>query len=78
MQKVQMMVHGKAALVDADMAKKIIEKGQLVQRGLHNQKMIEEETNLGAKRLLIEDAKQNASKIIGLNRRIRKGCVQFI
>lgn len=78
MQKVEMIVSGKLALVDQDMARKIIKKRMLVDRGMTLQKMIKNETDPTAKSILQSDAAENASKIIRLNRTIRSGCVQFI
>ena len=77
MNKVQMVIHDRQALVDSDQVKKHIEKQFLVSNSLRIQKMLESETDQDCRNTLLEDLKNYSSKIIRLNRTIRKN-VQFI
>ena len=73
MQKVQMTVHGREALVDADMVKLMTKKAELVAAAA---KLRESAGNMtAAEHLAVLD--EVVGKIIRLNRRIRKN-VQFI
>lgn len=77
MQKVQITLFGKAALVDADQVKKHVEKQLLVARVKEINAMIEAEADGICKQLLRDEAVLLASRIIRLNRTIRKN-VQFV
>ena len=77
MQKVQMTISGKQALVDADQVKKHIDKQFCVARALELQDKITKEADPVCKMLLQDDLKDIAARIIKLNRSIRKN-VQFI
>jgi len=77
MNKVQMVIHGCQALVDSDQVKKHIEKQFLVSNSLRIQKMLKSETDQVCRNILLDDLKNYTSKIIRLNRTIRKN-VQFI
>ena len=75
MQKVEMVVFGKRALVDADMVKKMIKKEELVaQVSSFNAFLKEDPINRAYVAPLIDKA---MSKIIRLNRSIRPN-VQFL
>lgn len=77
MQKVQITIHGKQALVDADQVKKHVEKQFCVARAVELQNMVKSETDPVCKKILQSDLNDLASRIIKLNRSIRKN-VQFI
>lgn len=77
MQKVQMTISGKQALVDADQVKKHIDKQFCVARVLELQAKMAKETDPVCKQILQSDISDFAARIIKLNRSIRKN-VQFI
>jgi 2,4-dienoyl-CoA reductase-like NADH-dependent reductase (Old Yellow Enzyme family) len=73
MQKVTMIIMGKTALVDADMAKKVAKKHQLVAdaRAVRNSQSLSAADQM-------QVMSEITTKIIRLNRTIRNGCVQFV
>ena len=75
MNKVEMIVAGQRALVDADMVKKIARKQQLVETLTQLNQV-----RKGIPCRIAEDVEAGriASQIIRLNRTIRSGCVQFL
>ena len=77
MQKVQMTISGKQALVDADQVKKHIDKQFCVARVMELQAKMVKETDPVCKQILQSDLRDLAARIIKLNRSIRKN-VQFI
>jgi hypothetical protein len=77
MQKVQMTILGKQALVDADQVKKHIDKQFCVARVIELQDKLAKENDPVCKMILQDDLRDLSSRIIKLNRTIRKN-VQFI
>ena len=77
MQKVEMLVSGKRALVDSDMVKKMVRKDMLVATARDLQNKLKDETDPVCVRLLNESLGETMGKIIRLNRTIRS-TVQFI
>lgn len=77
MQKVEMLVAGKRALVPADMVKKLVRKDMLVATAKDLQDKLAAEKDPICKRLLTESLTQTVGKIIRINRTIPP-CVQFI
>lgn len=77
MQKVEIMIAGQRALVDADQYKKHIRKQQLVSRAMDLQEKVKQEDDALARSLLSRDLQDVMSSIIRLNRTIRQN-VQFI
>lgn len=75
MERVQMMLQGKLALVDADMVKKMQRKEALVNEALALQQA--SRTNGSSSQQAAQAAAVIAVKIIRLNRTIRKN-VRFI
>jgi hypothetical protein len=75
MEKVEMMVAGKRALVDADMVKKVTKKQELVAEAMALQKYYDADKVGHAYALPLLQKK--ASQIIRLNRTIRR-TVRFI
>lgn len=73
MQKVQMTIHGREALVDADMVKLMTKKAELVKAAVDLKDVAD--TMSAAEHLAATDA--IVKQIIRLNRRIRQN-VQFI
>lgn len=71
MNKVEMIISGKRALVDADQVKKHLKKEQLVQQALRLQKM---DLTVPA---VSKELRETMGKIIRLNRTIRQN-VKFI
>jgi hypothetical protein len=76
MEKVQMIVSGKLALVDADMVKKMTKKQELVSSALRLQSVMNAVPN-EAEPILQKQLQEIMGKIIRLNRTIRQN-VQFL
>lgn len=76
MQKVQMTVGGREALVDADMVKLMTKKAELVKAAMNLQHVMDSVPTI-AQPILQKQLNDIAGKIIRLNRRIRQN-VQFI
>ena len=76
MERVQMMVAGKLAEVDADMVKKMQRKDLLVAEAISLQAASKTSTGL-ALQLILDSQTANISKIIRLNRTIRS-TVRFL
>jgi hypothetical protein len=76
MQKVQMIVGGKLALVDADMVKKMTKKQDLVASAMRLQSVMNAVPR-EAEPILQKQLQEIMSKIIRLNRTIRQN-VQFL
>lgn len=77
MQKVQMVIGGKQALVDADQVKKHINKQLYVARAIELQDKLKKESDPICKQLISEALNEQMGKIIRLNRTIRQN-VQFL
>lgn len=77
MEKVQMVIGGKLALVDSDQVKKHVNKQLYVARAIQLQKQLEAEQDPICKRLLSDSLNEIMGKIIRLNRTIRQN-VQFV
>lgn len=77
MEKVQMVISGKLALVDADQVKKLQKKQMLVANALDLQNKMKASTDITVKALLMRELDDTMSKIIRLNRTIRQN-VRFI
>lgn len=77
MQKVQMVIGGKLALVDSDQVKKHTNKQLYVARAVELQEKLKEEKDPICKRLLSDSLEEVVGKIIRLNRTIRQN-VQFV
>jgi hypothetical protein len=76
MQKVQMLVGGRQALVDADMVKKMTKKQELVANAMRLQSVMNAVPR-DAEPILQQQLQEIMSKIIRLNRSIRQ-TVQFL
>ena len=76
MQKVQMKVHGREALVDADMVSKVSRKENLVSLAMALQEALRNEVFVG-RSVLERELDATLSKIRRINKTIRKN-VQFI
>jgi len=76
MEKVQITVFGKQAMVDQDMVKKMLKKSELVAGAMRLQAVMNAVPR-EAEPILQKQLQEIASKIIRLNRTIRKN-VQFI
>jgi len=76
MQKVQMLVGGRQALVDADMVKKMTKKQELVANAMRLQSVMNAVPR-EAEPILQKQLQEIMSKIIRLNRTIRQ-TVQFL
>jgi hypothetical protein len=76
MEKVQMVVGGKLALVDADMVKKMTKKQDLVASAMRLQSVMNAVPR-EAEPILQKQLQEIMSKIIRLNRTIRQN-VQFL
>jgi hypothetical protein len=76
MQKVQMLVGGRQALVDADMVKKMTKKQELVANAMRLQSVMNAVPR-EAEPILQQQLQEIMSKIIRLNRSIRQ-TVQFL
>lgn len=77
MEKVEMVVAGRRALVDSDMIKKVVRKQLLVANAKNLQDKMEAETDPICRKLLSESLSEAVGKIIRLNRTIRSS-VQFL
>jgi hypothetical protein len=77
MQKVQIVVFGRTALVDEDMVKKMLKKEQLVNRSSALREAIDHDLSPSLLSLINQERQEIARKIINLNRTIRQN-VQFI
>ena len=75
MQKVEMLVAGKRALVDSDMVKKMVRKDMLVATAMDLQAKIKAEKDPICLRLLSESMQETVGKIIRINRTIRKNVI---
>ena len=76
MEKVQITVFGKQALVDQDMVKKMLKKSELVAGAARLQAVMNAVPSI-AEPILQKQLQETIGKIIRLNRSIRKN-VQFI
>lgn len=76
MEKVQITVFGKQALVDQDMVKKMLKKSELVAGAMRLQSVMNAVPS-EAEPILQKQLQEIVGKIIRLNRTIRKN-VQFI
>jgi hypothetical protein len=76
MEKVQITVFGKQALVDQDMVKKMLKKSELVAGAMRLQSVMNAVPS-EAEPILQKQLQEIVGKIIRLNRSIRKN-VQFI
>ena len=72
MQKVEMLVAGKRALVDVDMVRKMVRKDMLVATAMVLQTKMKSEKDPICFRLLSESLQETIGKVIRLNRTIRK------
>lgn len=72
MQKVEMLVAGKRALVDVDMVRKMVRKDMLVATAMELQTKMKSEKDPICFRLLSESLQETIGKVIRLNRTIRK------
>ena len=77
MNRVEMIVGGRRALVDSDMVRKMIRKEQLVASSRSLQDQIWTEQDPAVLRLLNEALDSNVSKIVRLNRTIRQNVYFF-
>ena len=77
MNKVEMIVGGRRALVDADMVKKMTRKEQLVASAVAMQDKMDTEKDPATFRLLSEAVQENVQKIVRLNRTIRQNVYFF-
>ena len=77
MQKVEMLVAGKRALVDSDMIQKMVRKDMLVATAADLQTKMSSEKDPICLRLLSESMQETVGKIVRINRTIRK-TVQFL
>lgn len=77
MEKVQMVISGKLALVDTDQVKKHQKKQMLVANALNLQNKMKASTDITVKALLMRELDDTMGKIIRLNRTIRQN-VRFI
>ena len=77
MKKVKMLVAGKPALVDADMAKKIVRKELLAHTAQDLENLLKLESDPVCQEFLKDSLNEVMGKIIRLNRTIRP-CVQFL
>jgi hypothetical protein len=77
MQRVEITVFGKQALVDQDMVKKMLKKQALVSEALELQSMLKTEKSTTVQMYLEMKVRKVSASIINLNRTIRR-TVQFI
>jgi 2,4-dienoyl-CoA reductase-like NADH-dependent reductase (Old Yellow Enzyme family) len=77
MEKVEMVVSGRRALVDADQVKKVARKQDLVARALVLQNTLKQMESATAQEVVKDELMQVMSKIIRLNRTIRQN-IRFI
>ncbi len=76
MEKVQMVVSGRLALVDADMVKKMTRKAELVASAMRLKNTLDADPTI-TQPILQAQLQETMSKIIRLNRVIRQ-TVQFL
>ena len=77
MNRVEMIVAGRRALVDADMVKKMTRRQQLVASTVAMQDKMDTEKDPATFRLLSEAVQENVQKIVRLNRTIRQNVYFF-
>ena len=77
MNRVEMIVAGRRALVDQDMVKKMTRRQQLVASAVAMQDKMDTEKNPATFRLLSEAVQENVQKIVRLNRTIRQNVYFF-
>ena len=77
MNRVEMIVAGRRALVDQDMVKKMTRKQQLVASTVAMQDKMDTEKDPATFRLLSEAVQENVQKIVRLNRTIRQNVYFF-
>lgn len=77
MNRVEMIVAGRRALVDADMVKKMTRRQQLVASAVAMQDKMDTEKDPATFRLLSEAVQENVQKIVRLNRTIRQNVYFF-
>ena len=77
MNRVEMIVAGRRALVDADMVKKMARRQQLVASAVAMQDKMDTEKDPATFRLLSEAVQENVQKIVRLNRTIRQNVYFF-
>ena len=77
MNRVEMIVAGRRALVDADMVSKMTRRQQLVAAAVAMQDKMDTEKDPATFRLLSEAVQENVQKIVRLNRTIRQNVYFF-
>ena len=77
MNRVEMIVAGRRALVDQDMVKKMTRRQQLVASAVAMQDKMDIEKDPATFRLLSEAVQENVQKIVRLNRTIRRNVYFF-
>ena len=77
MNRVEMIVAGRRALVDQDMVKKMTRKEQLLSTCVYLQIKMDTEKDPATFRLLSEAVQENVQKIVRLNRTIRQNVYFF-
>ena len=77
MNRVEMIVAGRRALVDQDMVKKMTRRQQLVASTVAMQDKMDTVKDPATFRLLSEAVQENVQKIVRLNRTIRKNVYFF-
>ena len=77
MNRVEMIVAGRRALVDQDMVKKMTRRQQLVASTVAMQDKMDTEKDPATFRLLSEAVQENVQKIVRLNRTIRRNVYFF-
>ena len=77
MNRVEMIVAGRRALVDQDMVKKMTRRQQLVASAVAMQDKMDTEKDPATFRLLSEAVQENVAKIVRLNRTIRQNVYFF-
>ena len=77
MNRVEMIVAGRRALVDQDMVKKMTRRQQLVASTVAMQDKMDTEKDPATFRLLSEAVQENVQKIVRLNRTIRQNVYFF-
>ena len=77
MNRVEMIVAGRRALVDQDMVKKMTRRQQLVASAVAMQDKMDTEKDPATFRLLSEAVQENVQKIVRLNRTIRRNVYFF-
>ena len=77
MNRVEMIVAGRRALVDQDMVSKMTRRQQLVASTVAMQDKMDNEKDPATFRLLSEAVQENVQKIVRLNRTIRQNVYFF-